>query len=80
LWSASLFLISASPILPAFVRLTGAIAAILFAITAVRMFGGEALTPLSKSLPFNAYPFLALTLFGWAWAHARSKPTRDVVG
>jgi hypothetical protein len=20
-------------------------------------------------LPFYAYPFLAMTLFGWAWAH-----------
>ena len=75
LWAAGLALTSASDVLPSFVRATGAIAAILFAVTAVRMFGGAALTPLSKSLPFYAYPFLAITLFGWAWAHVRSNPT-----
>lgn len=72
LWAAGLALTSASGDLPAFVRATGAIAAILFAVTAARMFGGGALTPLSKPLPFYAYPFLAITLFGWAWAHVRS--------
>ncbi len=76
LWSAALALISASPVLPMLVRATGAVAAVLFAVTAVRMFGGAALTPLSTPLPFHAYPFLAITLFGWAWAHLRSKPTR----
>lgn len=80
LWAAALALISAPRILPVFVRITGAIAAILFAITAVWMFGGGGLTPLSKPLPFNAYPFLALTLFGWAWVHARSKPATGQVG
>jgi hypothetical protein len=29
------------------------------------------LTPLSEPLPFFAYPFLAATLFGWAWMHYR---------
>lgn len=72
LWAAGLALTSASRVLPAFVRATGAIAAILFAVAAARMFGGAALTPLSKPLPFYAYPFLAITLFGWAWAHVRS--------
>ena len=76
LWSASLALISTSRVLPLFVRMTGAIAAVLFAITAVRMFGGADLTPLSRALPFNAYPFLAITLFGWAWVHVRSSPAR----
>src|SRR5687768_11789140 len=76
LWSAALALISASRVLPAFVRVTGAIAAILLAVVAARMLGGAAMTPLSKPLPFYAYPFLAITLFGWAWAHVRSGPTR----
>lgn len=74
LWSAALILISAAAVLPLFVRLTGAIAAILIAIPAVQIFCGAALTPLSKPLPFYAYPFLAITLFGWAWFHARSNP------
>jgi hypothetical protein len=32
---------------------------------------GAALTPLSEPLPFFAYPFLAATLFAWAWVHYR---------
>lgn len=28
---------------------------------------GAALTPLSRPLPFFAYPFLVATLVGWAW-------------
>jgi hypothetical protein len=72
LWSAGLVVISLSPLLPWFVRATGAIAAILLGITAFWIFGGGALTPLTKPLPFNAYPFLAITLFGWAWAHVKS--------
>ena len=74
LWAAGLALTSASRALPGFVRATGAVAAILFAVTAARLFGGAALTPLSKPLPFYAYPFLAITLFGWAWTHVRSNP------
>jgi len=76
LWSAALVLISASPLVPAFIRVTGAIASVLLAVTAVRIFGGGSLTPLSKPLPFYAYPFLAITLLGWAWAHVRSRPVR----
>ena len=80
LWAAGLALISAAPALPAFVRATGAIAAILFAVSATRMFGGAAMTPLSRPLPFFAYPFLAITLFGWAWVHVRSNPRRRSAG
>lgn len=71
LWAAGLALVSASPVMPIFVRATGAIASALFAIVALQVFGGTALTPLSQPLPFNAYPFLVLTLFGWAWVHYR---------
>jgi hypothetical protein len=78
LWSAALALISASPLMPAFIRVTGAIASVLLAVTAVRLFGGAGLTALSKPLPFYAYPFLAITLLGWAWAHVRSRPVKGV--
>jgi hypothetical protein len=44
---------------------------VLLAVTALRIFGGAGLTPLSKPLPSFAYPFLALTLVGWAWVHIR---------
>ena len=71
LWSAGLALVSSSRVMPRLVRLTGAIAAALFAVTAARMFSGADLTPLSQPLPFVGYPFLAATLFGWAWAHVR---------
>jgi hypothetical protein len=72
LWAAALALISASPIMPKPVRITGTIAAVLFAVTAAAIFSGAGLTSLSNPLPFYAYPFLAMTLFGWAWAHRPS--------
>lgn len=71
LWAAGLALVSASSAMPIVVRATGAIASAMFAIVALQIFGGTALTPLSNPLPFNAYPFLVLTLFGWAWVHYR---------
>ena len=71
LWAAALALVSASPAMPTLVRITGAIAAILLAITAAQIFAGADLTPLSQPLPFYAYPFLGITLVGWAWTHAR---------
>lgn len=77
LWAAALALIGFSPILPMFVRVTGWIAAIAFAVTTARMFAGVALTPLSRPLPFYAYPLLGLTLLGWAWAHARQTANRE---
>jgi hypothetical protein len=72
LWAASLALVSAPSVMPSWIRLVSAVAAVLFAIVAVRAFMGHALTPLSQPLPFFAYPFLALTLFGWAWVHYRN--------
>ena len=72
LWAASLALISAPSLLPTLVRGVGLIASILFALLAVQVFAGRPLTPLSVPLPFFAYPFLAVTLFGWAWAHLKA--------
>lgn len=72
LWAAALALICASSAIPVFVRITAGIASALFAVTALQIYGGTALTPLSEPLPFYAYPFLALTLFGLAWIHVRS--------
>jgi hypothetical protein len=71
LWATSLALVSASSAMPAAIRILGSIASLLFAVVAVQMFSGRALTPLSEPLPFFAYPFLAATLFGWAWVHWR---------
>ena len=69
LWAASLVLVGASNTMPMLVKAIGFVGAALFGVVAVRIFMGESLTPLSEPLPFFAYPFLAATLFGWAWVH-----------
>ena len=69
LWAASLALVSGPNVMPALIRGIGFIGSLLFAVAAVEIFFGRALTPLSEPLPFFSYPFLAATLFGWAWAH-----------
>jgi hypothetical protein len=71
LWAASLVMVSASNIMPVVVKGVGFLGALMFAVVAVRIFMGDALTPLSAPLPFFAYPVLAATLFGWAWVHYR---------
>jgi hypothetical protein len=71
LWAASLALVSASDAMPPVVRGVGFLGSLLFAVVAVQIFLGYPLTPLSQPLPFFAYPFLAATLFGWAWVHYR---------
>ena len=71
LWAASLAIVSASGTMPRVVSGVGFVGSLLFAAVAVHIFVGFALTPLSQPLPFFAYPFLAATLFGWAWVHYR---------
>lgn len=71
LWAGGMLLVSGSPVYPLLFRATGAIGGVLFAATAAMIFSGTALTPLSKPLPFFAYPFLAVTLFGWAATHLK---------
>ena len=72
LWAAALALISAPSAMPSWLRVVALVAALLFAIVAVHVFMGGALTPLSQPLPFFAYPFLAASLCGWAWVHFRN--------
>ena len=71
LWAASLTLVSAPRVMPAWLRAVGIVGAVLFAIVALQIFAGRPLTPLSRPLPFFGYPFLAASLFGWAWRHYR---------
>jgi hypothetical protein len=47
--------------------------ATLFAVTAGRIYAGEVLVPTAKPLPFFAYPFLVVTLLGWAWTLLREE-------
>jgi hypothetical protein len=67
LWAAALLVISAPDLMPKAVRVAGCVAALLLAATAVQIFAGRSLTPLSEPLPFFAYPLLVATLLGWAW-------------
>ena len=53
------------------VRAVGLLAAVLFIITALRIFWGEPLLPTTSPLPFFAYPFLVLTFLGWIWSLLR---------
>jgi len=73
LWSTSLLLISFQKVFPVFVRGTGFIAAVLFAVVTVQIFTGDPLNALTKPLPFYAYPFFAATIFGWTWTLLRTR-------
>lgn len=67
LWSAALLLTSVPKEFASWIRLVGTVGAILFAITAARIFWGEQVLPTTSPLPFFAYPFLVLTFAGWIW-------------
>jgi hypothetical protein len=73
LWAVSLGFVSAPRVFPIAVRVLGVIAALLFAAVSLQIFAGRTLTPLSEPLPFLAYPFLVVTMFGWAWACVRTR-------
>ena len=72
LWSAALLLTSVPRAFAVWARLAGVVGAILFAITAARIFWGEPVLPTSRPLPFFAYPFLVLTFVGWIWMLLRT--------
>jgi hypothetical protein len=74
LWAAALVLISVPKVMPLPVRALGGIAALLLAGTALQVFAGRSLNPLSEPLPFVAYPFLVFTMFGWAGWCLRATP------
>ncbi|HET9824857.1 MAG TPA: hypothetical protein VFP87_05955 [Chitinophagaceae bacterium] len=67
LWALSIGFLSFQKVFPLLVRLTGIIAATLFAVVSVLIFTGCPLNALAKPFPFYAYPFFAATLAGWAW-------------
>lgn len=68
LWSAGLLLTGMPREFAIWARLASIVAAILFAITSLRIFWGEAVLPISRPLPYFAYPFLVLAFAGWIWA------------
>jgi hypothetical protein len=67
-WTVSLLVISSQKIYSIFTRITGFIAAVLFLVVSILIFTDHSLNPLTKPLPFYAYPFFAMTIFGWAWS------------
>ena len=67
LWSAGLLLTSFPPAFVMWGRLVGTIAGVLFAIVSLTIFAGHPLSPVSRPLPYFAYPFLVLTFIGWIW-------------
>src|SRR5207244_1265029 len=64
LWSAALLLTSVPKEFASWVRLVGIIGAILFAITAARIFRGEQVLPTSSPLRFFVCPFLFVFFIG----------------
>ena len=67
LWAASLALISFQSVFPKLIRFTGLIAAVLFVVVCVQILSGGYVNPITKPLPFYAYPFFVATIFGWGW-------------
>ncbi len=65
LWAVGLGLVSVGPVWPLAVRLLGFLAAALFLFTALSIFGGALVTPLTAPLPFYGYPVLVATFAGW---------------
>ena len=74
LWAASLLILSMPHIVPLWLRIIGGIAGLLFSIVALQIFTGQMITPLSKPLPFFAYPVFVAALLGWAWERFRNAP------
>ena len=67
LWALSIAILSVQKFFPLFVRITGVIAAVLFASVSVSIFIGQQVNAMTKPFPYLAYPFYAATLIGWAW-------------
>jgi hypothetical protein len=68
LWAAGLVLIGLRPVFAWWVRATGFVAAVLFAVVAGLIFSGTPLLPTASPLPFFGYPFLVLAFVGWIQA------------
>lgn len=71
LWSIALLMVSVPNEFAVWVRVVGLISFALFLITGLSTFLGAQIVPISKPLPFYAYPFLVLTFIGWIWALLR---------
>jgi hypothetical protein len=73
LWGTALLLVSVPRRFPIAVRILGLVAAILFIVTAAKIFLGEPLLPTARPLPSFAYPVLVATFIGWIWTVWRER-------
>lgn len=73
LWGTALLLVSVPRLFALPVRIIGIASAVLFILTAARIFMGERLLPTSTPLPADAYPFLVAAFIGWIWMLWRSE-------
>jgi len=64
-WAAALLMISSTTTFPWWSRVTGAVAAALFIVSAVQIGRGVPIAATSAPLPSAGYPFLVLTFAGW---------------
>jgi hypothetical protein len=83
LWATALLLVSIPKVFAVPIRILGIASAILFVITAARIFWGEPLLPTATPLPSYAYPLLVANLIGWIWTMARTcirAPARTATG
>src|SRR5215471_18507173 len=73
LWATALLLISVPKLFTLPIRILGVVSALLFIVTAARIFWGEQLLPTSAPLPSYAYPLLVATFIGWIWTLWRER-------
>jgi len=73
LWSAGLLLTCGAKEFALWTRVAGLVAAPLFAAVSLAIFAGAGMTPLTKPLPYFAYPFLVLTFVGWGMRAAKAE-------
>jgi hypothetical protein len=73
LWATALLLVSVPKLFAMPIRILGIVSAILFIITAGRIFWGEQLLPTATPLPSYAYPLLVATFIGWIWTLWRER-------
>ena len=71
MWATAVLLISIPKGFPLPVRMLGIASSIVFGYTAALILWGEPLLPISKPLPFFAYPFIVATFIGWIWTLLR---------
>ena len=76
LWATALLLISVPKLFAIPIRILGIVSAVLFMVTAVRIFWGEPLQPTSTPLPTYAYPVLVATFIGWIWTLLREADSK----